>query len=89
MKSVHAIVNVCNLVSCFYCPQIRDGSIVSMDAPIDITLTKGRSSIPSPLEPWKHKILLVGKYINVLRECGVEVRSKCLSPVSCSSLDDQ
>jgi gamma-tubulin complex component 2 len=25
------------------------------------------------LEGWKHKILLAGKYLNVIRECGIEV----------------
>jgi gamma-tubulin complex component 2 len=24
------------------------------------------------LEPWKWKILLAGKYLNVIRECGIE-----------------
>lgn len=26
------------------------------------------------LERWKHKILLAGKYLNVIRECGIEIR---------------
>jgi gamma-tubulin complex component 2 len=26
------------------------------------------------LQPWKHKILLAGKYLNVIRECGIEVK---------------
>jgi gamma-tubulin complex component 2 len=25
------------------------------------------------LEGWKHKILLAGKYLNVIRECGTEL----------------
>jgi gamma-tubulin complex component 2 len=25
------------------------------------------------LQPWKQKILLAGKYLNVIRECGIEV----------------
>ncbi|EJD47788.1 Spc97/Spc98 [Auricularia subglabra TFB-10046 SS5] len=33
----------------------------------------GGACVPSPLEPWKHKILLAGKYLNVIRECGIEV----------------
>ncbi|PWZ00802.1 hypothetical protein BCV70DRAFT_237131 [Testicularia cyperi] len=33
----------------------------------------GGAKIPSFLEPWKHKILLAGKYLNVIRECGLEV----------------
>ena len=30
-------------------------------------------TVPSFLEPYKEKILLAGKYLNVLRECHVEV----------------
>jgi gamma-tubulin complex component 2 len=26
------------------------------------------------LEGWKHKILLAGKYLNVIRECGIELK---------------
>ncbi|KAE8225942.1 hypothetical protein CF319_g1378 [Tilletia indica] len=33
----------------------------------------GGAKIPGFLQPWKHKILLAGKYLNVIRECGVEV----------------
>jgi gamma-tubulin complex component 2 len=29
--------------------------------------------VPPVLEPWKHKVLLAGKYLNVIRECGIEV----------------
>ncbi|PWN47840.1 hypothetical protein IE53DRAFT_348536 [Violaceomyces palustris] len=35
----------------------------------------GGAKIPSFLEPWKHKILLAGKYLNVIRECGIDVTS--------------
>ncbi|CBQ71684.1 related to gamma-tubulin complex component 2 [Sporisorium reilianum SRZ2] len=35
----------------------------------------GGAKIPSFLEPWKHKILLAGRYLNVIRECGLEVPS--------------
>jgi gamma-tubulin complex component 2 len=31
------------------------------------------------LESWKHKVLLAGKYLNVIRECGIEVQ-KVTSP---------
>ncbi|TXT13790.1 hypothetical protein VHUM_01157 [Vanrija humicola] len=34
----------------------------------------GGACIPSFLQPWKHKILLAGKYLNVMRECGIEVK---------------
>ncbi|KZV81099.1 hypothetical protein EXIGLDRAFT_844958 [Exidia glandulosa HHB12029] len=33
----------------------------------------GGACVPPPLETWKHKILLAGKYLNVIRECGIEV----------------
>ncbi len=35
----------------------------------------GGACIPAFLEPWKYKILLAGKYLNVIRECGTEVRN--------------
>ncbi|WWC61778.1 uncharacterized protein I303_104363 [Kwoniella dejecticola CBS 10117] len=34
----------------------------------------GGACIPGFLQPWKHKILLAGKYLNVIRECGIEVK---------------
>ncbi|KAF9004596.1 gamma-tubulin complex component protein [Cyathus striatus] len=33
----------------------------------------GGACIPPILEGWKHKILLAGKYLNVIRECGIQV----------------
>ncbi|GAA5886444.1 hypothetical protein JCM6882_001641 [Rhodosporidiobolus microsporus] len=33
----------------------------------------GGAVVPQFLEPWKDKILLAGKYLNVIRECGIEV----------------
>ena len=33
----------------------------------------GGACIPPVLEGWKHKILLAGKYLNVIRECGIEL----------------
>lgn len=33
----------------------------------------GGSCIPPFLEPWKHKVLMAGKYLNVIKECGLEV----------------
>jgi gamma-tubulin complex component 2 len=32
----------------------------------------GGACVPPLLEGWKHKILLAGKYLNVIRECGIE-----------------
>ncbi|KAI0683501.1 Spc98 family-domain-containing protein [Earliella scabrosa] len=34
----------------------------------------GGACVPAVLERWKHKILLAGKYLNVIRECGIEIR---------------
>jgi gamma-tubulin complex component 2 len=36
----------------------------------------GGACIPAFLQPWKHKILLAGKYLNVMRECGIDVRKE-------------
>ncbi|KAH8079060.1 Spc98 family-domain-containing protein [Cristinia sonorae] len=33
----------------------------------------GGACVPPILERWKHKILLAGKYLNVIRECGIEI----------------
>lgn len=33
----------------------------------------GGAKIPSFLEPWKYKILSAGKYLNTIRECGIDV----------------
>ncbi|KAL8292598.1 hypothetical protein RQP46_001210 [Phenoliferia psychrophenolica] len=30
--------------------------------------------VPAFLDPWKNKILLAGKYLNVIRECGIEIK---------------
>lgn len=35
----------------------------------------GGACVPAFLQPWKHKVLLAGKYLNVIRECGIEVRN--------------
>ncbi|WVQ72425.1 hypothetical protein IAR50_001977 [Cryptococcus sp. DSM 104548] len=34
----------------------------------------GGACVPAFLQPWKHKVLLAGKYLNVIRECGIEVK---------------
>ena len=34
----------------------------------------GGACIPTFLEPWKHKILLAGKYVNVIQEFGLDIR---------------
>ncbi|EIW70708.1 gamma-tubulin complex component 2 [Tremella mesenterica] len=45
-------------------PHVRDGS----------GRLPGGACIPPFLQPWKFKILLAGKYLNVVRECGIEVK---------------
>ncbi|KXN93348.1 Spindle pole body component alp4 [Leucoagaricus sp. SymC.cos] len=42
----------------------------------------GGACIPPLLEGWKHKILLAGKYLNVIRECGIELKPEDLPPDS-------
>ncbi|KAI0954277.1 hypothetical protein AcV7_007553 [Taiwanofungus camphoratus] len=34
----------------------------------------GGACVPPAMERWKHKMLLAGKYLNVIRECGIEIR---------------
>ncbi|WFD34835.1 gamma tubulin complex Spc97/GCP2 subunit Alp4 [Malassezia cuniculi] len=36
-------------------------------------LLTGGAKIPAFLEPWKHRILSAGKYLNAIRECGIDV----------------
>ena len=36
-------------------------------------LLTGGAKIPAFLEAWKHKILYAGKYLNAIRECGIDV----------------
>lgn len=43
-------------------------------APRDRGLSGG-AVVPAFLEPWKEKILLAGKYLNVIRECGIEIEA--------------
>ncbi|KAF9451553.1 gamma-tubulin complex component 2 [Macrolepiota fuliginosa MF-IS2] len=38
----------------------------------------GGACVPPLLEGWKHKILLAGKYLNVIRECGIELKPENL-----------
>ncbi|EIN05477.1 hypothetical protein PUNSTDRAFT_115910 [Punctularia strigosozonata HHB-11173 SS5] len=33
----------------------------------------GGACVPPLLEAWKHKVLLAGKYLNVIRECGIGI----------------
>lgn len=63
--------------------QLRDGSTMSGAKEHKAGIPSPRSSggrlpggacIPPLLDGWKHKILLAGKYLNVIRECGIEIR---------------
>ncbi|KAF9561696.1 hypothetical protein CPC08DRAFT_749834 [Agrocybe pediades] len=50
----------------------------------------GGACVPPLLETWKHKILLAGKYLNVIRECGIEMpRDKKYSEDDELSMDDE
>ncbi|KIK96610.1 hypothetical protein PAXRUDRAFT_138061 [Paxillus rubicundulus Ve08.2h10] len=50
----------------------------------------GGACIPPSLEGWKHKVLLAGKYLNVIRECGIEVQANQPSAGEQQlSMDDQ
>lgn len=60
--------------------QLRDGSTLSSKRQAGVPLARsvggrlpGGACVPPLLEGWKHKILLAGKYLNVIRECGMEV----------------
>ena len=84
---------------CFF-SQLRDGSISSgsskrhqagVPPPRSVggRLPAG-ACVPPLLESWKHKILLAGKYLNVIRECGIEMpRDKNYAEDEDLSMDDE
>ncbi|KIK01193.1 hypothetical protein K443DRAFT_678657 [Laccaria amethystina LaAM-08-1] len=49
----------------------------------------GGACVPPLLESWKHKILLAGKYLNVIRECGMEVSRDKGTEDEDLSMDDE
>ncbi|TFK37007.1 Spc98 family-domain-containing protein [Crucibulum laeve] len=49
----------------------------------------GGACIPPLVEGWKHKILLAGKYLNVIRECGIEVNQQDQLEDEALSMDDE
>lgn len=51
---------------------VKKSSVHSDVSPRERGLSGG-AVVPSFLEPWKEKILLAGKYLNVIRECGIEI----------------
>ncbi|KAE9402631.1 hypothetical protein BT96DRAFT_956235 [Gymnopus androsaceus JB14] len=78
---------------------LRDGSTMSgakeLKAGIPLPRSHGGrlpggACIPPLLDGWKHKILLAGKYLNVIRECGIEIRrSQNQSDDDKFSMDDE
>ncbi|KAI0031328.1 gamma-tubulin complex, DGRIP84/SPC97 component [Vararia minispora EC-137] len=78
---------------------LRDGSTVSssdkrhhagVPAPRPVSgRLPGGACIPPLLESWKHKILLAGKYLNVIRECGIEIQNDATRPDETQSMDDE
>ncbi|KAG8936682.1 hypothetical protein FRC02_000140 [Tulasnella sp. 418] len=58
---------------------LRDGSAVSGQqtgvpkARSEGGRLPGGACIPPILNVWKHKVLLAGKYLNVIRECGIDI----------------
>ena len=70
----------CTLLRALNFIQLRDGSTLSSKRQTGVPLARGvggrlpgGACVPPLLEGWKHKILLAGKYLNVIRECGMEV----------------
>lgn len=65
---------------------LRDAGVKKKRVTISADGTKGKESddrsrglsggaiVPKFLEKWKSKILLAGKYLNVIRECGIEIK---------------
>lgn len=49
----------------------------------------GGACVPPLLESWKHKVLLAGKYLNVIRECGIDVRRDKSIIEESYSMDDE
>ncbi|KAI0320499.1 Spc98 family-domain-containing protein [Amylostereum chailletii] len=49
----------------------------------------GGACIPPLLEGWKRKILLAGKYLNVIRECGIEIQKDATYRDEDLSMDDE
>lgn len=49
----------------------------------------GGACVPPLLESWKHKVLLAGKYLNVIRECGIEVQKGPNPPSDDLAMDDE
>lgn len=84
-KAIHGeSVGVLLVILHAYLPlQLRDGSTSSskrQHAGVPPPRTPGGrlpggACIPPSLEGWKYKVLLAGKYLNVIRECGIELQA--------------
>lgn len=79
--------------------QLRDGSTLSAPSKRQLAgvppprsvsgRLPGGACVPSLLEGWKHKILLAGKYLNVIRECGIEANLDQSQFTDDLSMDDE
>lgn len=79
--------------------QLRDGTPVSgsskqhqagVPSPRSVSgRLPGGACIPPLLEGWKRKILLAGKYLNVIRECGIEIQKDATYRDDDLSMDDE
>jgi hypothetical protein len=79
--------------------QLRDGSTLSAPSKqqhAGVPPPRGTSGrlpggacVPPLLEGWKHKILLAGKYLNVIRECGIEANLDQSPFTDDLSMDDE
>ncbi|KAF8581464.1 hypothetical protein K439DRAFT_223304 [Ramaria rubella] len=70
---------------------LRDGSTITAgkhQASAPIQLHDG-ACVPPLLEAWKHKVLLAGKYLNVIRECGIEIERERNASDDDLAMDDE
>ena len=78
--------------------QLRDGSTLSgskrqqagVPGPRPVSgRLPGGACVPPLLESWKYKILLAGKYLNVIRECGLEIKREEHQNVNELTMNDE
>lgn len=78
--STHLTRTACSLPDLHQ--QLRDGTTVKgSDRQVGVPRPRteggrlpGGACIPPLLDAWKKKILLAGKYLNVIRECGIDIQ---------------
>ncbi|KAF8528465.1 Spc98 family-domain-containing protein [Hysterangium stoloniferum] len=70
---------------------LRDGSTSTTGKAQSSTpaILRDGACVPPLLEPWKHKVLLAGKYLNVIRECGIEIGREYEAAEEGLSMDDE